>query len=159
MLGDFIPEGTVWKRGGREPLQWTNLTSTTSPERSKSTSTINIMLRVCTSDMMWWQLALCPHDLLSRKLHNPSLIMRKSPKWGTLHRNLIRTLHNRQDHQKQEGKSHCCSQEELKMIQWLNAVWCPGWNPRTGKRHQEKKKENTHKIQTEVTNNVSFLVH
>ena len=47
---------------------------------------VNIMLTVCTSDMMWWQLALCPQDLLSPKLLNPSLIMRKSPKWGTLHK-------------------------------------------------------------------------
>ena len=124
-----LSSGWAWwlhSRGDSTEGRWERTFTVNKSDRhyltwwSRSRSTINIMLTVCTSDMMWWQLALCPQDLLSQKLHNPSLIMRKSPKWGTLHKNLISTLHNHQDHQKRE-KSHCQSQEEPKMIWWFKS--------------------------------------
>lgn len=152
----LLPKRTVWTGGKRVTEQWANLMSAASTRCSRSTSSVTatqfVPLRWCGQNCHFASVIFLP-----QKTHNPSLIMRKCPNWGTFHKNLPSTLQNCQDHQKQGGKSSCHSCKEPEMIG--NQRWC-GVLRRSQNRKgiSDKNYGNMNEVLT-LANTASILVH
>lgn len=85
----------------------------------------------------------------SPQIYNPSLIMRKHPPrtWQCFTKYLTSTLQKCPGSEKQGKTGELSPVEETKEIWGLNAMQCPGWDPRTRKKgHQWNSHQNLNKV-------------